>query len=80
MTTISTPHIPAQTPFAWGRRAPINVLHMEAAMPLVTVGGKALQDLREDVFDAARNSSRNAPSFDTYTAALMGGEPFAIWR
>lgn len=62
------------------RYAPLNVLHIKAGVPLVSHGGKSLHELREDVFDAARNSSRNAPSFDIYAAAMMGGEPYAVWN
>ena len=50
-------------------------LRVEAGMPLV--GVVRTFDLREDVFDAARNSSVNATSFDTYEAAMREANPTA---
>lgn len=53
-------------------------------MPMVQAGGKALRDLREDVWDAANNTNGRAGLVQdidaTYDSAMMGGEPFAIWH
>ena len=46
----------------------------------VSTGGKALQDLREDVYDNARNSSKDYVDIcGVYAIALSGGEPYAEW-
>lgn len=68
-------------PFTFTRRAPLCVLTVLAELPLVRVGGDSLHELREDVFDAARNANCRARAFrfDTYASALMGGEPYALW-
>lgn len=59
------------------------VLLLECGLPLVRVGGAALEDLREDVYDAATNSNGRAGVRDissVYMSAMMGGEPYAIWN
>jgi hypothetical protein len=67
--------------FAYDRRAPLNVLVAQAGMSLVSVGGKALKDLREDIYDNARNSSTNSVDIcGVYAIALNGGEPYAVWK
>lgn len=54
----------------------LQVLLVQAGMPLVRVAGGSLHELREDVFDAAANTAR----FGQYEAAMMGGEPYAAWN
>ena len=67
--------------FAYGRRAPMNVLFAQAGLSFVSTGGKALQDLREDVYDNARNSSKDYVDIcGVYAIALSGGEPYAVWK
>lgn len=51
-------------------------LRIEAGMPMVEMARTF--ELREDVFDAARNAS--TAQFDTYAAAMMGGEPYSVWH
>jgi len=58
------------------RAGKFQMLLVAADMPLVRLGGNSLHELREDVFDAASNMVR----FGQYDAAMMGGEPFAIWN
>lgn len=68
-------------PFNCDRRAPLNVLVVLAAQPLVRVGGNGLSELREDVFDAAFNANCRAGvgGVDTYATAMSGGEPYSVW-
>lgn len=70
-----------QRPFSYTRRPPLNVMLIIADMPLVRVDGNSLHELREDVFDAAFESicCAGAFPFDTYAAAMSGGEPYAKW-
>jgi CheY-like chemotaxis protein len=62
----------------------IQVLLLDARMPFVRVGGDALRDLREDVYDATNNTNGRVgliqDSSATYAFALMGGEPYAVWN
>jgi len=53
-------------------------LRTAADMPLVSVARTF--ELREDVFDAARNASLCGLRFDNYEAAMMGGEPYSVWH
>jgi hypothetical protein len=67
--------------FNFNSSAPINVLTILANMPMVSEGGK--KELRGECFDAAFNSNMRAKlsgSTETYNTAMMGGEPFAVWR
>jgi hypothetical protein len=59
----------------------IAVLIAEAKQPLVQVGGKSINDLREDFYDNAFNSvARNRSDVvSIYDIALSGGEPYAVW-
>lgn len=67
--------------FSYNRRAPMNVLFVRAGLNLVSVGGKALDDLREDIYDNARNSAKDMTDIcGVYAIALTGGEPYAVWR
>ena len=67
--------------FAYGRRVPLNVLVAQAGLNFVSTGGKALQDLREDVYDNARNGSKDYVDIcGVYAIALSGGEPYAVWK
>ena len=67
--------------FSYTRRAPINVLFAKAGLNLVSTGGSALKDLREDVYDNARNSAKDmADICGVYAIALNGGEPYAVWK
>ncbi len=61
------------------RAGKLQVLNLDAGNPLVRAS-RCYNEIREDVYDAARNSSRSAPSFCTFEAALMGGEPYADWN
>lgn len=68
-------------PFNYSRRPPINVLFAEFGLNLVIIGGKALKDLREDIYDNARNSDVSSVDISAvYAIALSGGEPYAIWK
>ena len=53
-------------------------------MPLVELGGKRLDTLREDFYDNAVNLVNNARKpiriFSPYDIALSGGEPYSVWR
>ena len=53
-------------------------------MPLVEVGGKRFDTLREDFYDNAVNLTVGArqfiPVFSPYDIALSGGEPYSVWR
>lgn len=67
--------------FSYTRRAPMNVLVAKAGMNLVSLGGYALDDLREDIYDSARNSAKDMTDIcGVYAIALTGGEPYAVWR
>ena len=67
--------------FNYSRRPPINVLFAEFGLNLVSIGGKALKDLRDDIYDNARNSSTNSVDIcGVYAIALNGGEPYAVWK
>jgi hypothetical protein len=65
------------------RNEPINVQIVKLDMPLVEVGGKRFDTLREDFYDNAVNLVNNArqptPIFSPYDIALSGGEPFSVW-
>jgi len=65
--------------FSQDRRAPTNVLCVEAGVPLVWVGGKGLLELRPDFFNAAWASSVGLGVDGAYAGAMMGGEPYAVW-
>jgi hypothetical protein len=76
----TTKTLSSRAAFAWGRRAPLAVLLVNVNWNLVRVGGAALSDLREDVYDNARNSAVYAEIDSVYDIALSGGEPYAIWN
>ena len=65
------------------RNEPINVQVVKLDMPLVEVGGKRFDTLREDFYDNAVNLVNNArrptPVFSPYDIALSGGEPYCVW-
>lgn len=66
------------------RDIPISVQLIDLEMPLVEVGGKRFDTLREDFYDNAVNLTCNArrfiPVFSPYDIALSGGEPYSVWR
>ena len=66
------------------RNEPIVVQLVKLDMPLVELGGKRLDTLREDFYDNAVNLTVNArrfiPIFSPYDIALSGGEPYSVWR
>ena len=57
---------------------------VKANQPLVQVGGKRIDTLREDFYDNAvnltNNSRKPAPIVSPYDIALSGGEPYANWN
>jgi len=62
-----------------------NVLLTKANMPLVEMGDKRLDTLREDFYDNAVNGTVNSsspgrfiPIFSPYDIALSGGEPYSV--
>ena len=65
------------------RNKPIVVQLVKLDMPLVELGGKRLDTLREDFYDNAVNLTVNArrfiPVFSPYDIALSGGEPYSVW-
>lgn len=65
------------------RNEPIIVQIVKLDMPLVEVGGKRFDTLREDFYDNAVNLVNNArrptPIFSPYDIALSGGEPYSVW-
>ena len=65
------------------RNEPIVVQLVKLDMPLVELGGKRLNTLREDFYDNAVNLTCNArrfiPVFSPYDIALSGGEPYSVW-
>jgi hypothetical protein len=65
------------------RNEPIIVQIVKLDMPLVEVGGKRFDTLREDFYDNAvnlvNNNRKPTPIFSPYDIALSGGEPFANW-
>jgi hypothetical protein len=65
------------------RNKPIVVQLVKLDMPLVELGGKRLDTLREDFYDNAVNLTCNArrfiPVFSPYDIALSGGEPYSVW-
>ena len=65
------------------RNEPIIVQIVKLDMPLVEVGGKRCDTLREDFYDNAVNLVNNArrptPIFSPYDIALSGGEPYSVW-
>ncbi len=66
------------------RNEPIVVQLLKLDMPLVEVGGKRFDTLREDFYDNAVNLTVNGrrfiPVFSPYDIALSGGEPYSVWR
>ncbi len=64
-------------------QTPRAVLLTKAGWPLVEVGGKRLDTLREDFYDNAVNLINNSRQFiaivSPYDIALSGGEPYAVW-
>jgi hypothetical protein len=69
--------------FSYKRRAPINTIMVLIDFPLVEVGGKRLDHLREDFYDNAvhlRNRRNSTPIVSPYDIALSGGEPYSVWR
>ena len=66
------------------RNEPIVVQLVKLDMPLVEVGSKRFDTLREDFYDNAVNLTVNArrfiPVFSPYDIALSGGEPYSVWR
>ena len=66
------------------RNEPIVVQLVKLDMPLVELGGKRLDTLREDFYDNAVNLTVNArrfiPVFSPYDNALSGGDPYSVWR
>lgn len=65
------------------RNEPIIVQAVKLDMPLVEVGGKRFDTLREDFYDNAvnliNNNRKPTSIFSPYDIALSGGEPFANW-
>ena len=65
------------------RNEPIVVQLVKLDMPLVEVGGKRFDTLREDFYDNAVNLTVNGrrfiPVFSPYDIALSGGEPYSVW-
>lgn len=65
------------------RKTPIIVLALDANQPLVQVGGKRIDTLREDFYDNAvnlmNNSRKPTPLVSPYDVALSGGEPYSVW-
>ena len=72
----------ANASFSYNRRAPINVLTVNAGFNLVEVGGKQLNTLRKDFYDqgAGAFATRPAAIISAYDIALSGGEPYATWK
>jgi hypothetical protein len=67
--------------FSYTRRTPTNVLFVQFGLNLVSTGGSALKDLREDVYDNARNSAKDGAEIcGVYAIALSGGEPYSVWK
>jgi hypothetical protein len=67
------------------RDIPISVQLIDLEMPLVEVGGKRFDTLREDFYDNAVNimnavNRKFTPIFSPYDIALSGGEPYSVWR
>jgi len=66
------------------RNEPIIVQIVKLDMPLVEVGGKCFDTLREDFYDNAVNltdrARRYIPIFSPYDIALSSGEPYSVWR
>lgn len=66
------------------RNEPIVVQLVKLDMPLVEMGGKRFDTLREDFYDNAVNLTCNArrfiPVFSPYDIACSGGEPYSVWR
>ena len=66
------------------RNEPIVVQLLKLDMPLVEVGGKRFDTLREDFYDNAVNIMNTARKFtpivSPYDIALSGGEPYSVWR
>ena len=66
------------------RNEPLNVQIVKLDMPLVEVGGKRFDTLREDFYDNAVNlldaRRKYIPIFSPYDIALSGGEPYSVWR
>ena len=66
------------------RDIPISIQLIDLEMPLVEVGGKRFDTLREDFYDNAVNIMNSArkftPIFSPYDIALSGGEPYSVWR
>jgi len=56
----------------------LNVYIVLANQPLVSVGGKELDSLREDFYDNAFYTK--ADIYSAYDIALSGGEPYAVWN
>ena len=71
-----------RSPFNYDRRAPRNVLAVEAEFNLVELGGKRVDTLREDFYDIGAGAFTTRPPaiFSAYDIALSGGEPYAIWN
>jgi hypothetical protein len=60
------------------KTATVNVYTTLANQPLVSVGGKGLESLREDFYDNAFYTQANI--YCAYDIALSGGEPYAVWN
>lgn len=68
---------------AMRRAGALQVLLLDAGMPLVRTGGNSLHELREEMYDAMRNANGRAGVHDicaVYESAMMGGEPYAVWN
>ena len=64
------------------RDIPISVQLIDLEMPLVEVGGKRFDTLREDFYDNAvniMNAYNFAPIESPYDIACSGGEPYSVW-
>lgn len=68
--------------FSSNRKPVYQVLAVQANIPLVSMGGGLLCDLSEQYFDTILDSVNQSRAyiFSTYDLALVGGEPYAIWR
>lgn len=67
--------------FSDKRIAPLNAITLAVEFNLVQVGGKSLNDLREDFYDQAFGASYTKPPqiVSAYDIALSGGEPYSVW-
>jgi len=67
--------------FSDNRLAPLNAITLAVGFNLVQVGGKSINDLREDFYDQAFGAFNTKPTqiVSAYDIALSGGEPYSVW-